>query len=225
MNNIKIILTVSFAVGYFCILNNPKFIKTFKIKINDEHIIYYGIIYILLVYSTWMIINKIMPDEQVEHLSGYAEMAHKLRRDMEADLKSTLEQASSVDGEDDAEACKQAEEDLMNQFKSNSDMEDIIKGMKAHPYKWKICTKEDRKKCHKMDMSKFVLKESVPKCDYVLPQQYNLYKPRKGYTPGDPAEDPTLDTIINKDNYIMFFVGFVILLAIYIAVLMLKSIF
>ena len=116
-----------------------------------------------------------------------------------------------------AKKCMKLEKKIVNSL--NSSIGPIIKKMEKDPYKYGVCTKKDKKKCNNLDMSKFVLKESVPKCDYVLPEQYNLFKRRKGYVPGSPSDDPTLDTIINKDNYVIYFTLFAILLAIYIGVL------
>ena len=93
------------------------------------------------------------------------------------------------------------------------------------PVGYKLCNKESRKDCDKIDKSKFVHKDSVPTCDLVLPQQYNLYKKRKGYDPDNISEDSTPETIINKENYIIFYIAFVILILLYVILLIFKSIF
>lgn len=224
MINKKILITLSFALVYFCVLNNPKFIKTFNVKMTDEHIILYSLIYLLLVYSTYRIVDKVMPTNLLEHLSNQ-ELASILNNEIKSKALKDMKDKEKKDNKSDKEKCGELEADLLKNFMSDKDLSKTIEQMKAHPYISGVCKPEDKKKCNKLDMSKFVLKDSVPKCDYVLPEQYNLYKQREGYTPGDPASDPTMDTIINKENYIFFYVGFVILLGIYILVLMFKSVF
>ena len=223
MNNKKNIITISLSIIYFCVLNNPKFIRRFNIKMNDEHIVLYSLIYLLMVYSTYRIVNKVIGDDEIEHQSNMNEISTMIesaaKATMEKKIKTKLDK-ENVKGCDDIEA------DLLKNFMdSDPNLKKTINNMKNHPYDYKICKPDDKKKCAKLDMSKFVLKDSVPKCDYVLPEQYNLYKHRKGYTPGDPASDPTMDTIINKDNYIFFYSGFVLLMVVYILVLIFKSVF
>ena len=222
MNNKKNIITISLSIIYFCVLNNPKFISRFNIKMNDEHIVLYSLIYLLMVYSTYRIVDKVIGDDDIEHQGNMDEIATMIERA----AKETMEKKIKKKLDKEKKSCGVIEAELLKKFMdSDPKLKETINNMKNNPYIYEICKPDDKKKCAKLDMSKFVLKDSVPKCDYVLPEQYNLYKHRKGYTPGDPASDPTMDTIINKDNYIFFYSGFVLLMVVYILVLMFKSVF
>ena len=223
-NNIRNLLTISFSIGIFCIMNNPKFITRFSIKLNDEHIIYYGLIYGLLVYTTYMLLLKIYPNDNIENFTP-EEIVKSFTKTRMDNIQLEMDKQNSVDGEDDEAQCKELEGKLLSDFMSDDDLKKTIDNMKKDPYLFGVCTEDDKDKCNQLDMTKFVHKDSIPNCDYVLPEQFNLYKKRKGYEPGNPAEDPTLDTIINKNNYIMFYIGFVILLGIYISVQVFHSIF
>ena len=211
---IKFCITGFFAIAYFSIMNNPKFIKRFTIKLNDEHIVYYGLIYVLLVYSTYKVIDKIMNTYNEDVLEHYnAPTAAQWR----AALGAGTTAPPAVD-------CDSIQQKILEDF-IDSDTTGFVKKY-VMKEKLNFCTEDEKsKQCQNLDMDQFVPKATIPKCEYVLPEQYNLYKKRKGYEPGDPSEDPTLDTIINKNNYIMFFIGFVILLGIYAMVLIFKSIF
>ena len=201
-NNIRNLLTISFSIGIFCIMNNPKFITRFSIKLNDEHIIYYGLIYGLLVYTTYMLLLKLYPNDTIEKFISIEDMVKSLNKTRNDKMQLEMDKQNSVDGEDDEEKCKELEEKLLSDFMSDDDLKKTIKNMKKDPYLFGVCTEDDKNKCNQLDMTKFVHKDSIPTCDYVIPEQYNMYKKRKGYEPGNPAEDPTLDTVITKRNHV-----------------------
>ena len=122
--------------------------------------------------------------------------------------------------------CRILEDKIVNTFEnSGEDIKNLIKKMKDNPYKYDICKPEDHAKCHKIDMSRFVLKESVPSCKYVLPEQYNLFKKRPGDDGDDSRDDSRDDSIINKNNFVMYYLSFVGLIMVYIIILIIKSIF
>jgi hypothetical protein len=232
MNNSRTILITSLLTCIYIIT-----IKAFKINMKKKQLVYYSAVFFLCSFSTSKILDKIFP-QKIEHLSDYKdiqEMKKKKRQDREdilARFEDTISRKRDADmkkirniaDQEEKDTCEQMEEEIVARL-GKSRIAPLIKNIQDDPFHHGLCTQEDLEACTTVDMSKFVLNESVPKCDYVLPEQYNLFPPRKGYTPGDPAEDPTLDTLINKDNYILFFVAFVTLIAIYIAVLMFKSVF
>jgi hypothetical protein len=170
-----------------------------------------------------MLLLKIYPNDTIENFT-LEEIVKSLNKTRMDNIQLEMDKQNSVDGEDEAQ-CEGLEGKLLSDFMSDDDLKKAIDNMKKDPYLFGVCTEEDKDKCNQLDMTKFVHKDSIPNCDYVLPEQFNLYKKRKGYEPGNPAEDPTLDTIINKNNYIMFYIGFVILLGIYISVQVFHSIF
>ena len=237
MNNSRsILITLLFTCIYIIT------IKAFKINMKNEQLVYYSVVFFLASFSTSKLIDRFFP-EHIEHMTDkekresekekrealrehtgniFTQFKHKIN-EMEKRDERRIDAAGV--GEEETHTCENIELSILKLLKKDSHMRENIKKMEKDPFKYGVCSQEERDACNTVDMSKFVLNESVPKCDYVIPEQYNLFKPRKGYTPGDPAEDPTLDTLINKDNYILFFVAFVTLIAIYIAVLMFKSVF
>jgi len=172
-----------------------------------------------------MLLLKFYPNDTIEKFLSIEDIVKSINKTRNDKMQLEMDKQNSVDGEDDEAQCKELEAKLLSDFMSDDDLKKTIKNMKKDPYLFGVCTEDDKNKCNQLDMTKFVHKDSIPTCDYVLPEQYNLYKKRKGYEPGNPAEDPTLDTIINKKNYIMFYIGFVILLGFYISVLVFQSIF
>jgi hypothetical protein len=227
MNNSRTILTTLLFTCVYIIT-----IKAFKINMKNEQLVYYSLVFFLCSFSTSKLLDKLFPEQDKEHLTDKELTTYS--RDILTDFDNEINEMEIRDkrridslhdvGEEEKTQCKQIEDDIVKSLE-NTKMRENIRKMEKDPFKYGVCSQEERDACNTVDMSKFVLNESVPKCDYVIPEQYNLFKPRKGYTPGDPAEDPTLDTLINKDNYILFFVAFVALIAIYIAVLMFKSVF
>ena len=226
-DKIKFCITGFFAIGYFSIMNNPKFIKRFSIKLNDEHIVYYGLIYMLLVYSTYKVIDRIMYKEEVlEHQTNGSPLKALNAKMKEIKAKEQKEEIDNNKGT--TVQCSKMKNKILKNLEKNdrtNTIQEYVKAALKNKKDSDLCDEEEINECRDLDMSKFVHKDSIPSCDYVLPEQYNLYKNRKGYEPGDPSEDPTLDTIINKNNYIMFYICFVILLGIYAMVLIFKSIF
>jgi len=223
-----IVLLISFIASKLFIKSWPEYVSSILYKFR---------IFQNLKGQEDKLLNKLF-QENVEHLSKKEKEDRE--RERESDRVNIVKQFENkmlqIEEEDRikydnvpkkkehlAKKCMKLEKKIVDSLISS--IGPIIKKMEKDPYKYGVCTKKDRKKCNKLDMSKFVLKESVPTCDYVLPEQYNLYKKRKGYVPGDHYEDPTLNNIINKDNYVIYFTLFAILIAIYIGVLIFKSIF
>jgi len=236
MKYTKTILSSIIASLYFYILNNPIFLKKINIKLdNNKELLKYSIIYLLLLYSTYKIVNLYYPDKIVENLSDLEEKKNKAKQEKYNDnifgeFKKKLHKIrykddQLMDGiteEDDTiNYCKSMEDKIINTLEdSDEEIKDLIQKMKDNPYNYDICKRNDYMKCNKLDMSRFVLKESVPSCKYVLPEQYNLFKKHS-----EDYESKSQEiTLINKDNYTLYYLSFIVVLILYILILIVKSI-
>jgi hypothetical protein len=237
MNNT--IIKVLVATIFFYLFNSPFIIKQLKIKIDNKHLILYSAIYMLIIYISNRIIDKSVSNNLLEHQSNEDNIFNSFKKNIEHKHKKDKEKIEATmknESVDDVDYCKHLEDDIVTTLENpNSGIKDTIKKMIENPVKYGICSESERKdpkKCKLLDMTKYALKEAVPDCSLVLPEQYNLFKPRKGYKKGKETGIHGIansllssDTLINGGNYIIFYAGFVIILIIYIIIIILNSIF
>lgn len=218
MNYPKSSLTILISVIYFYLFNNPNIIKICKIKTDNINYIVYTLLYLLTLYFTIKFINYMIKDDITEHFN-YKELINSFKKNMEGQMKVKKDPKENL-------YCKEKLREIINDIDDDS-----IKLMIENYGMMKCKNKIDEKKlCHKLDMSKYVLKDSVPDCSKVLAEQYGLYKSR----PGDVIETKNKDTeeeetninsLINKKNYIIYYLLFVFLVIVYIVINIGQSIF
>ena len=210
MNYSKTLSTILICGVFFYLFNNPSTIRKFKIKRDNTNLICYTVVYSLLLYSTIKIINFAIKDDITEHFN--------YKESIDIISKNYINSISSD------KKCQDLYNNYISNLKKDTELKKTIEEHGFTKCKEKI---DNNELCHKLDMSRYILKNSIPDCSRVLPEQYGLFKPRKGGSSTDDDDDDSSkkNTIIDKDNYIIFYLLFVFLIISYIIVVIGKSIF
>lgn len=212
MDYSKLSLTIIISVIYFYLFQSPQIIKYLKINIKDNQYIIYTFIYALVLYISLRGVNYITKTDITEHFN-YDRLINILSNKID----NSLQKSPTLNKE-----CKKIKDNYIQKIKTDENLKNYLDEYGLLKCKEQI---DKKKLCHKLDMSKYILKNTIPDCSKVIPQQYGLFKHGDSKDSNDSTDKIITDSIINSNNYIIFYLLFVLLLVIYVVIVIISGIF